>query len=191
MEPSVSAGKEVALSFIKHVLAGHRVTSAADDMSGTVVESKYDNAEHTPHPPSKTVVKASHHTINESKDVRDDLGVMTKADVEALIECRRTKCTRILQLQIVKAIKSPPEVKLHARYFNSNEDLKTAVFKAVGQALSKVVRSGSAHNNLRNQDAKLRKDRVCTRYDRPVRAIQHRIYCPNQGNSGQDGGQSG
>lgn len=70
-----------------------------------------------------------------------DLGVETIADDEPIVESHLTKWSRILQLQIVKAVKCAFRDALKASYCESSNGLKTVIFKMIEQALCEVVRS--------------------------------------------------
>lgn len=69
----------------------------------------------------------------------DDVGAVTKADVEAIFENSLTKWTSKLQSHIMKIVESTFEDALKASYFNSNIGLKNALLNVVEQALGQVV----------------------------------------------------
>lgn len=143
-EPAITIGNGTALSFIGCFLAVHTVMHAAKGMSGAFVKSGSDDNEHKARPSSKTFIKLSPYTKGEIAYVLDDLSVMTKAYVEAIVESRLTKWTSTLQSFTLMAVESTFEDALHSSYLSLNNGLKTALFKMVEQKLCKVVRSGRA-----------------------------------------------
>lgn len=120
LEPAATSTKEAAWLFIERVRADYTVTVAAEDFAGTVVESGSDVIKHKTQQLSKPVVKPLSDTRSEIKRVLAYLGVVTKNDVEVIVETRLTKWIRTLLLQILKTIESTIEYELKARYFNSN-----------------------------------------------------------------------
>lgn len=73
-----------------------------------------------------------------------DLRVLTKTVFEGFVENCLIKWSNTLQLQIVKDVESTFKDALQARYFNTNNDLKSAIFKVLEQVLGEVVRSSRA-----------------------------------------------
>lgn len=86
MEPTVSAGKEVAPFFMELVLVAHTVLRTAKDMAGTVVERDYYHTEHKQQRLSKTVMKYLPHAGSDIEHVFAALSVRTKEDFEAIVE---------------------------------------------------------------------------------------------------------
>lgn len=91
IESAVTVIKEAEPSFIAHVLAAHTVTSAAGDIPGTVVNSNSVDTYHKPQPPLKTVLKSLPDKRSKIKLVLADLGVVTKSNVEEIVESPLTK----------------------------------------------------------------------------------------------------
>lgn len=56
------ARNEEKLSFMDCVSAAHTVIRATEDVTGTVVESDYEDTNQKSHRPSKTVIKSSSDT---------------------------------------------------------------------------------------------------------------------------------
>lgn len=71
---------------MEHVLMMHKITSAAEVMAGTVVYSGSKDNEHKLQLASKTVVRLSSDTINATAHVLGDVGVMTKAYIELVVD---------------------------------------------------------------------------------------------------------
>lgn len=90
MEPSVTAGKELAQTFMECVLAVHTVNCAAENMDGSVVKTDSEDTKHKPQLQVKTAVKSSSDKRGEIEHVLAVLGIMMKADVEATVESRLT-----------------------------------------------------------------------------------------------------
>lgn len=86
LEPAFLNGKEGFLLLMKRVLAVHTVTRTAEDMAGTVVEIYSDDMEHKLQPLSISVAKSLSDVKSESECVLADYGIMTKTDVEAIVE---------------------------------------------------------------------------------------------------------
>lgn len=105
-----------AASFMKCCLVRHTITGAAEDMTGTVVESDSDNIEHKLQSLSKTVVKSLSDMRSEIAHVLANIGVMTKADVEEIVESL-TKSANTLLSQIVNSVKSTFEGALKYELF--------------------------------------------------------------------------
>lgn len=74
----------------------------------------------------------------------DDLSVVTKTKIDAVVENRLIKCTNTLQSQIVKTVGFTFDDALQASYFESNNGFKSAMFNVVNQVLGEVVRSRRA-----------------------------------------------
>lgn len=56
-EPADTSAKEAALPFMEHLLAGHPITRATEDMDGTIDESYSDPNGHKSQPHSSSVDK--------------------------------------------------------------------------------------------------------------------------------------
>lgn len=66
-------------------------------MAGTVIESNSDVILYKVQTPVKTVVKSSPHWRSEIESVPADLGVVKKADIEAIVESYMKIWTSTLQ----------------------------------------------------------------------------------------------
>lgn len=97
-ETTINVGKELELSLIGCFLPKHTVLSDAEVMTGTVVETNCDGTERHLQPLLKTFFKSSHNTEREMDLALTNLRVVTKADVEGIVESRLTKWTSTLQV---------------------------------------------------------------------------------------------
>lgn len=127
---------------MKPFLGVQTARCATEYMVGTTVESDSDDTKHKSQPSLKAVGRSPPEMRIKIADLLDSLGVMTKADAEAMLESHLTKWTSTVQLQIVKAVESTFKHALRESYYNSKNGLKPIMFKPVEQTLGEVVRSG-------------------------------------------------
>lgn len=104
--PAVTATKDSAPPSIEHILALHTVTHAQENMSGTMNESNYYEADHKSQQPSKTFFRSSTVSKSEIKHEFICLSFMTKGHVGEKVESPLTKWLSTQELQIVKAFES-------------------------------------------------------------------------------------
>lgn len=78
MVPAITTNRETAPSFMERGMAVHTVTSAKEDMDGTVVKSDSKATYYKPQPPSKSVVKTLSYKKSKIKGALSDLSVVTK-----------------------------------------------------------------------------------------------------------------
>lgn len=81
---------------------------------------------------------------SEIERVLTHLGVVTKEELERIVETYLTKWTSTLDWKIVKTVQFAFEDSLQASYSNPNNGLKTSMFHVVQQALGEVDLSGRA-----------------------------------------------
>lgn len=109
-------------------------------MTCTIVESYHDATDYRLQPPLKSAVKQPSDTRRKIERALADFGVVSRTDVEAIVENRLTKWTNGLQLQVVKSIEPTLADALKAICFNSYSGLEFALFNVFEQALDKEVR---------------------------------------------------
>lgn len=102
----------------------HTVTSTADELAGTVIESNCNDSEHKLQLLWKIVAQSSLDTRREIKHILTDLGVMTRTDVEAIVESRLTKWKSTLQSKIIKSVESTFNETFQASNCNQSNGLK-------------------------------------------------------------------
>lgn len=123
-KPAVMASSKTAPSSLEHVMAARTIMKGNKNMAGTVVERNYDATDYNLEIAWKPVVKPSFDMRSNFERALVDPGVVSKTNVEAIVENCFTKCKDTLQSQIVKAVKCTLEGALQASYFNSIEGLK-------------------------------------------------------------------
>lgn len=143
-EPVGLTNKETAPSSMKRVLAAHTFTNADLYMSGNVIESGSNAIYYKPQLLAKSIVKPPSNMKSKTGLALANLGLLTKIDVEEIVESRLTKCTKTLQSQTLKSVEFTFEEELQSISLNSNDGLKSTMSIVVVQALSKIVRSGGA-----------------------------------------------
>lgn len=119
VEPAAMTAKDAALSFMERVLAVNTGTRVTKDVADTVVDGDSEATEHKPQP-SRSVAKPSSDTRSEIKRVFDDLGAVTKTNVEVIFETHLSKWTSTTQWKIVNSVKYTLKDALQASYFNLN-----------------------------------------------------------------------
>lgn len=77
-----------------------------EDMGGMLVESDSSGTDYQPQPPLKSVARPPSDMTSKIERVMPDRGVLTKTNVEAIVENCLTKWTDTLQSDIVKAVES-------------------------------------------------------------------------------------
>lgn len=92
----------------------------------------------------KSVYKPPSDKRSKVTDLFDYLSVLTRTDVEVIVQNCLTKRTNSLLLQIARAVEFTFEVALQASYFNSKNRLRSAMLQVIEQALSHLVRSDCA-----------------------------------------------
>lgn len=85
-EPTVIEEKKAAPSAMEHVFAVNTHIDPTEDMACTVVESISDNTEHKLRPSSITVVRSLPNSRSDIGQELADLGVVTKAEIEAMLQ---------------------------------------------------------------------------------------------------------
>lgn len=123
-------------------MAVNTLTKAS--MADNVVQSDANAIEYKPQPPSESVGKPLFNMRSEIENLLADLGVVTKTNVEVLVEGCLIKRPNTLRLQIVKAVEFTFQDTSQAKYFNLINDFKYVVCNFVEQALVEVVRSDRA-----------------------------------------------
>lgn len=96
--------KDAALSCMECVLPAHTVNRAPEDMKGTVAKSDSDAFEHKLELHLWSAVKLWSDLRRKIERVLVSLSVVTKTEVEAIVETSLNKCTSNLQSQIVEAV---------------------------------------------------------------------------------------
>lgn len=127
-KPAVTTNWKTAPTIVERLMAAHSITRAIENMACTVVQSDSDATGDRPQPPSNSVIKPPLDMRRELKRALAHLSIMTKTDVEAIVQNRLTKCTNNLESLIFKSVDSTFEDALQASYFNSNNDPKFAMF---------------------------------------------------------------
>lgn len=138
------ASEETALSFMKHVTAGHRVAKANKDMARTVVGIDLDLTDYSLQWQSNSVGEPPSNAKSESKQAVADLSIVTKSnveDIEEIVKNYLSKWPNTLETQSVKAVESTFDGAIQTIYFNSNVSLMYSIFHVIKQALDEVVGS--------------------------------------------------
>lgn len=105
-EHSVMTNKKMAPSFIERVMAVHTVTTGDGDMAGTVIKSDSDTTNYKLQPTSKSIITLASDTRSKIERAFADVSVLTKTDVERMVENRLTKWTNSVKWQTFKAVES-------------------------------------------------------------------------------------
>lgn len=93
---------------MERVFATYNVTSDTEGISGTVIESNYKAIEH------KAQLLTLCDTRSNIERIFVDTGIVTKTNVEGIVEIRLSKLTSTLQLQIVTTSRYACEEVLQA-----------------------------------------------------------------------------
>lgn len=141
-----------ASSLMECLLDAHTATKINEDMAGTVAEGNYHATDYKLQPPSNSAVKLLSATLSKIELALVNIGVVTKTDVEAIIENPLTKWTNTVQSQIVQGVEFTFKEASQANHFNLNKRLKSAWINVVKKSLGKMVRSRHVVFRIRGQD---------------------------------------
>lgn len=155
--------------FMVWVLPAHIVNKAADDVTGTFIENDFDATEHKLELLSSPVVKLSSDKKSEIERVLTGLNLMTKTDVEMIVENSLTRWTTTLQSYIVKTVEFAFERTSQASLLDSNNGLKSIMFTVIEVVLGLVIRSGRALMVSQAQKCSTARTRVLD--DRNLQAV--------------------
>lgn len=97
-------------------------------MAGTVIDSDPSATDYNLLPQLESVAKPPSDMKSKIECPLADLTVLTKNDIEAIVESLHNNWNNTLQSQIVKSFKSTFEYALQALYFSLNNGLKFAMF---------------------------------------------------------------
>lgn len=120
-------------------MAAHTVKKAKKDIACTVIESDPDATDYKPQQSLKSFVKPLFDLRSFIQHAIADLPVLTRTDVDGIVENHLSKCTNTLRSPILKAMESTLKEEWEANYFDSNIGLKSPLFNVVKQALGEVV----------------------------------------------------
>lgn len=112
-------------------MAVHKVKKVNEDRTGTTMERDSEASDYRLLPQSKYLNKPQPDMRCDVERALADIGVVTKTDVEPIVENLLIKWINTLTLQIVKDTKSTFEVAVQASYFNLNIGLKPAMLNVV------------------------------------------------------------
>lgn len=85
LEPAIVTNNGTSPSFMEHVMAGHVVLKAKEDMAGTVVESDFDVTVYMLQLPLRSVVKLQSIMRSEIERALADLGEVRKTGIQAIV----------------------------------------------------------------------------------------------------------
>lgn len=98
------------------VWPAHAVNRATKYMTTTGTKSNSSSIEHKLHSLFKSVVIPLSGTKSKVKGILADLSLVTKADIDAMVETYFSRCTRTVMLQILKDLEITLENALQASY---------------------------------------------------------------------------
>lgn len=134
MEPFARVGEEATASFMERVLVALTVTCAAEDISGTIVESDFNNNKLKLQVSLVAVIWSRPDTRSVIEHVLANIRIMTKVIFEVKVDSPLTKSICNPRSHKVKAVLSTFEDTLQTSYFHLNIDSKSPMFKVLEYA---------------------------------------------------------
>lgn len=116
--------------FREQVLELNKVTKATKEMAGTILVSDSEAIEHRLQLLLKSVVKLSPDMENRMERVFSQLAVLTKPNVEKMVQTGLIEETSTMLFDIVKTVKPTLEETLQACCAISNNGFKTNIVKS-------------------------------------------------------------
>lgn len=103
---------------MERMMAAHAITNVSKDMAVTVVRSYFDATYYKLQPTSKFVINLQSYIRSRVQHALADLHVLTKTNVEPIVQTPLTEWTNTIQSWMVKAVESTLEDAIQASFSN-------------------------------------------------------------------------